>query len=211
MTDAPPLALLRDGPGDGEGLTVVLAHGAGQPASSPFMQAVAAGLAERGIAVVRFDFPYMRRSLAEGRRRPPDRQPVLLDTWREVVAACGGGERLVIGGKSMGGRMASLVADECGVRGLVALGYPFHPPGRPERLRIDHLRDLRTRALIVQGTRDPFGGADEVPGYDLPPLIEIAWIEDGDHSLRPRKASGRTPEQNLAAAVDAVAAFVARL
>ncbi|HSG39062.1 MAG TPA: alpha/beta family hydrolase, partial [Thermoanaerobaculia bacterium] len=116
-----------------------------------------------------------------------------------------------IGGKSMGGRMASLVADEAGVRGLVCLGYPFHPPGQLEKLRTAHLKDLRTPALIVQGTRDPFGTREEVAGYELSPKIRIAWMEDGDHSLKPRKSSGRTEAGNLAAAVEEVAGFVRTL
>ena len=197
--------LIFDGPADGP--AIVLAHGAGAPMDSPFMNAMAAGLAAAGLRVARFEFPYMHRRRA-GERRPPDREPVLRQTWKQVIAALGGGERLVIGGKSMGGRMASLVADEEGVRGLVCLGYPFHPPDQPERLRTAHLKDLRTPALIVQGTRDPFGGRDEVAGYGLAPSIRVVWMEDGDHSFKPRVSSGRTEKGNLEAAVGEVAGFV---
>jgi predicted alpha/beta-hydrolase family hydrolase len=144
----------------------------------------------------------------EGGRPPPDREPVLLETWRGAIATVGGGSRVVIGGKSLGGRMASRVADEVGVRGLVCLGYPFHPPGKPERLRVEHLQTLATPALFVQGTRDALGSRDEVGGYRLSPSIAIRWIEDGDHSLKPRARSGRTEAQNLAEAADAVARFV---
>lgn len=115
---------------------------------------------------------------------------------------------MVIGGKSLGGRIASMVADEAGARGLVCLGYPFHPPGQPDRLRTAHLRELRTSTLIVQGTRDPFGGPGEVGGYGLSPRIRLLWLEDGDHSFKPRASSGRTERQNLEAAVAAVAGFV---
>ena len=177
----------------------------------PFLETVAQGLAVRGLRVARFEFPYMARRRSEGARRPPDREAVLLETWRDAIAALGGGAGLVIGGKSMGGRMASLVADDSGARGLVCLGYPFHPPGRPERVRTAHLAQLRTPTLIVQGTRDPFGTPAEVAGYRLSPAIRIEWIEDGDHSLAPRRGSGRTRAQNLAAAIAAVAEFVARL
>jgi len=197
--------LIFDGPADGP--AIVLAHGAGAPMDSPFMNAMAAGLAAAGLRVARFEFPYMHRRRA-GERRPPDREPVLRQTWKQVIAALGGGERLVIGGKSMGGRMASLVADEEGVRGLVCLGYPFHPPDQPERLRTAHLKDLRTPALIVQGTRDTFGGRDEVAGYGLAPSIRVVWMEDGDHSFKPRVSSGRTEKGNLEAAVGEVAGFV---
>ena len=118
------------------------------------------------------------------------------------------GARLVIGGKSLGGRMASLVAEETGVRAVVCLGYPFHPPGRPERLRTAHLASMATPTLIVQGSRDPFGTADEVPGYGLSPSIRFHWSQDGDHSLVPRKASGRTKETNWMDAIAAVADFL---
>ncbi|RIL07842.1 MAG: alpha/beta hydrolase [Proteobacteria bacterium] len=188
---------------------VALAHGAGAPMDDPFLDTIAAGLAARGIRVARFEFPYMARRRDTGKRSAPDREPVLLDAWRAVVAALGGGARLVVGGKSLGGRMASLVADEVGARGLVCLGYPFHPPGKPDRLRTAHLAALRTPALIVQGERDPFGTRDDVAGYRLAPSIRVHWIADGDHSLAPRKASGRTQAQNLAEAVEIVAAFVA--
>jgi hypothetical protein len=177
---------------------------------SPWMEAVSCGLAAEGVRVARFEFPYMAERRA-GRRRGPDPQPVLLAAWREAVRELGGGERLVIGGKSLGGRMASLVADEVGARGLVCLGYPFHPPGRPERLRTAHLERLATPALVVQGTRDPFGRPEEVAGYPLSPRIRLVWIEDGDHDLRPRKSSGRTHEANLREAVEAAARFVAGL
>ena len=147
--------LLFDGPESGP--VIVLAHGAGAPMDSPFLNILARDLGAAGLRVARFEFPYMRRLREKGQKRPPDREPALRQAWLDVIACLGGAERLVIGGKSMGGRMASLVADEAGVRGLVCLGYPFHPPGQLEKLRTAHLRDLRTPALIVQGTRDPFG------------------------------------------------------
>jgi uncharacterized protein len=200
-------ALRLDGPPGARPL-VVLAHGAGAPMDDPFLETITQGLAARGIPVARFEFPYMAARRADGRRRPPDREAVLLGCWRSVVASLGGASGLVLGGKSLGGRMASLVADELSAQGLVCLGYPFHPPGKPERPRIAHLASLRTPALVVQGTRDPFGTSEEVPGYTLATSIRVHWIEDGDHSLRPRKASGRTHGQNLAAAVEAVAAFL---
>jgi len=210
---APPRwdgTLLFDGPADAP-VTIVLADGAGQPSDSPFMVAIAEGLAAEGLRVARFDFPYMRARRDSGTRRPPDRAPVLLAAWHAVIEALGGGGRLVIGGKSMGGRMASMVADEAGARGLVCLGYPFHPPGRPEKTRTAHLHDLRTPTLVVQGTRDPFGTPEEVGAYALSDRIEFAWIEDGDHSLHPRKRSGRTAEQNMALATTRIAAFMGRL
>jgi predicted alpha/beta-hydrolase family hydrolase len=200
---------LFNGPEDGP--RVVLAHGAGAPMDSPSLKTLAAGLAAEGLRVARFEFPYMRARRTEGRQRPPDREPVLLDTWRAVVAELGGAGALVIGGKSMGGRMASMIADEVGARGLVCLGYPFHPPGKPERTRTAHLEHLRTPALVVQGTRDAFGTPEDVAGYTLSPAIRIVWLEDGDHSFKPRAASGRTEKQSLQEAVTAVAGFVRSL
>jgi predicted alpha/beta-hydrolase family hydrolase len=203
------LELLADGPERGR--TLVLAHGAGAPMDTPFMNAIARGLAERELRVVRFEFPYMQRRREGGTRRPPDREATLRATWLEVIAKLGGAARLILGGKSMGGRIASLLADEVGALGLVCLGYPFHPPGKPERLRVAHLAELRTPTLIVQGTRDSLGNRDEVGGYALSAAIRIHWSEDGDHSLKPRKRSGRTAEQNLDDAVAAVAAFARSL
>lgn len=192
---------LRDGPEDAE-VRLVLAHGAGAPMDSPFLTCVARGLAARGAAVARFEFPYMR----SGKRKPPDREPVLLDAWREAWAALGPG--WAVGGKSLGGRMASLVADELGAPALVCLGYPFHPPGRPERVRTAHLSALRTPTLIVQGSRDPFGSPEDVAGYDLSAAVEVTWIPEGDHSWKPPARTGRTESQNLEEGVEAVWRFL---
>jgi uncharacterized protein len=187
--------------------TLILAHGAGAGMHTPFMNFFAEALAERGIRVVRFEFPYMERFRQTGKRQPPDPQRVLEQAWLDVVAASGG-PRVVIGGKSMGGRLASMVADQAGVAGLVCLGYPFHPVGKPERLRVEHLEALRTPALIVQGERDPFGSREEVAGYKLSSAIRVAWIADGDHDLKPRKSSGRTQQENWQTALDEVARFI---
>jgi predicted alpha/beta-hydrolase family hydrolase len=202
---------LFDGPADAA-LTVVLAHGAGAPMNTPFLSSVARGLAAGGYRVARFEFPYMRARRDTGRKGgAPDREPILRNSWKEAVEKLGGGGRLVIGGKSMGGRIASMVADEVGARGLVCLGYPFHPPGRPEKLRTKHLETLATRALIVQGTRDAFGTEEDVAGYRLSPAIRVVWLQDGDHSWKPRAASGRSEAQNMADAVAAIREFLASL
>ena len=197
-----------DGP-EAAPVTAALAHGAGAGMDHPFLAAFASGLAERGIRVVRFEFPYMERRRETGGRGGPDRPAVLVDRWREVIEEVGAdAARLVVGGKSMGGRIASMVADEAGVDGLLCLGYPFHPPGRPEKLRTAHLERLATPTLILQGSRDPFGTAAEVSAYPLSPAIRVEWLEDGDHSFKPRKASGRTLEDNMASAIELAAAFV---
>lgn len=216
--DGGTLQLLFDGPADAP-LTVALAHGAGAPMDSPFMTFFAESIARHGYRVARFEFPYMARRRAGGghNRPPPDRPHVLARTWRAVIAKLAaklGPERLVIGGKSLGGRIASMVADEAGVGGLVCLGYPFHPPGKPPQgpagdRRIAHLRTLRTPALLVQGTRDPFGTPEEVSTYGLAPAITVRWIDDGDHGFVPRKQSGRTQQQNEDEALTAVTGFLA--
>jgi uncharacterized protein len=203
------IPLQVDGPDRAE-RTIVLAHGAGATMDSPFLIHFACGLAARGLRVVRFEFPYMQ-ARRTGRRSPPDRPPVLSACWREVVASLGGAQRLVIGGKSLGGRIASLVADEVSASGLVCLGYPFHPPGKPQALRVEHLRTLRTPTLIVQGTRDPLGSQEDVASYSLSPATRVHWIADGDHSLKPRARSGRTEKQNLDEALEVIAEFVAAL
>jgi len=201
---------LVEGPEDARHV-VVLAHGAGAPMDSPFMNRVSAGLASRGIRVARFEFAYMAKRRTEGKRGAPDREPALRARWKEVIERFGGGPRVVVGGKSLGGRIASMIADEVGARGLVCLGYPFHPPGDPSRLRTAHLADLRTPALIVQGTRDPFGTREDVAGYTLSGAIRIAWLEAGDHSFKPPARSGRTEAQNVEEAIAAVAGFVVGL
>jgi len=214
------MQLLIDGEaaGSAAGSTFLMAHGAGAAMDSAGMNALVGPLVSRGIRVVRFEFGYMA-ARRDGVRRPPPRADSLAPEYRDAVAAvreAGPIGSLLIGGKSMGGRVASMVADELAdlgyIRGLVCLGYPFHPPEKPDQLRTAHLRELRVPTLICQGTRDPFGTRDEVPGYDLSPAIEVHWLEDGDHDLRPRKAiSGRSFAENVAEAADAVAAFAARV
>jgi predicted alpha/beta-hydrolase family hydrolase len=186
---------------------MALAHGAGAGMRTPFLNYFADSLAERGVRVARFEFPYMAARSQSGKRGPPDPEPVLRDIWRRVVETLGAA-RLVIGGKSMGGRMASLVADELGVAGLVCLGYPFHPVGKPERLRVEHLRAIRTPTLIVQGTRDPFGTREDVAGYQLSSAIALHWLEDGNHDFTPRKSSGRTQQQNWDEALQTIIDFI---
>jgi predicted alpha/beta-hydrolase family hydrolase len=176
---------------------------------SSFMQCVAAGVAASGIRVVRFEFPYMQRRRETGKGGPPDPPRILMQCFRDTIDELGGGDRLVIGGKSMGGRIASMVADEAGARGLVCLGYPFHPPGDPEKTRTGHLENLRTPTLILQGTRDTFGRPEDVAGYRLSPAIRIEWLEDGDHSFKPRVRSGLTEADNLRRAIGLVTEFIA--
>jgi len=194
--------------GSGDKGTIILAHGAGAGMDTPFMDAFATGLADRGFTVVRFNFPYMALRAEDGKKRPPDRAPKLLAAYEAAIEAVRTDAPLIIGGKSMGGRIASMLAAEkpsLGLSGLVCLGYPFHPPGKPEKLRTEHLPAIPAPTLIAQGERDPFGGTALVSTLDLPDGITLHWAADGNHDLSPRKASGHTAEGNWAAAMDAIA------
>ena len=203
---------LLSGPADAE-TTLLLAHGAGAPMDSDWMNTMATKLAERGIRTARFEFAYMaaRRS---GQRKPPPKAEALMGEYRAAVDALEASGRLLIGGKSLGGRVASMVADELfsagRIGGLVCLGYPFHPPGAPDRLRTAHLEALACPALICQGTRDPFGTTEEVAGYALSKSICVHWFP-GDHDLKPRKTDGLKLDDNLAAAAEAVTDRAGRL
>ncbi|WP_077964671.1 alpha/beta fold hydrolase [Ensifer adhaerens] len=206
---------LLDGPDDAD-VTILLAHGAGAPMDSASMTATAKALAEAGFRVARFEFGYMAaRRISEG-RRPPPRAETLNPEYLAAIDALGAEGPLIIGGKSMGGRVASMVADQLHaagkIAGLLCLGYPFHPPAKPEQLRTKHLADLKTPTLICQGTRDEFGTREEVPGYTLSDAIEVLWLEDGDHDLKPRKSlSGFSTADHLRTVADAVASWAARL
>jgi predicted alpha/beta-hydrolase family hydrolase len=194
----------------------VLAHGAGAGHDSAFMVAMADLLAARGVRVARFDFAYMAERRA-GKKRPPPKAERVVPEYRaaldRVAAEAAAGTTIVIGGKSMGGRVASLLAaeDTAPARGLACLGYPFHPPNQPGNLRVAHLAAIPCSTLIVQGERDPFGGRGEVEGFGLPSAIRFAWIGDGDHDFGPRGGSGFTRKGNLATAADALASFVLAL
>jgi uncharacterized protein len=195
MTD-----FIFDGPAKAD-VTVLLAHGAGAPMDSAAMTAAAKALAAEGLEVARFEFGYMaaRRT---GERRPPPKAETVMPEYVAAIDSLKAKGKLIVGGKSMGGRVASMVADEMHaagkIAGLVCLGYPFHPMGKPEQLRTKHLEKLKCPALIVQGTRDIMGARDEVTGYKLSKAIEILWLEDGDHDLKPRKAvSGFTAAGHL--------------
>lgn len=182
------------------------------------MNDIADRLAGRGIAVSRFEFPYMAARRDTGKKKPPDRQPILLASWRAALHAVRVAypkARIAIGGKSMGGRMATVLAADSAtsatVEAIVTLGYPFHPPGKPERLRVEHFPLILAPTLMVQGTRDPFGRAEEVAEYILPPNATVHWIDDGDHDLKPRKQSGKTREDALDEAAKSVSVFLTAL
>jgi uncharacterized protein len=186
---------------------LVLAHGAGAGQLSSFMVEAARGFATRGVSTATFDFPYIT-----ARRKVPDRTPVLEQAWREAIESARsdlGGLPLFIGGKSMGGRIATHVAAQKNVgriTGVLLLGYPLHPPGRPEQRRDAHLPDIAEPMLFVQGEKDAFGGTDEITA--LLPRFQRATlhgIPGGDHSFRVPGGKGRqqeTFEQILNVATD---------
>lgn len=200
----------------GEGITLLLAHGAGAPAHSPFMESLSEALVLQGITTIRFEFPYMERRRDDGRKRPPDRQPALLAHFREVIrqVAADYGGKIFIGGKSMGGRMASILAAETDlpevVNGCVCFGYPFHPPGKSRQWRVDHFDQFCRPVMIIQGTRDPFGKRDEVEQCERLAASDcrIHWIEGGDHDLKPLAKQPETRDVMIQNAARAAAAFM---
>ena len=209
---------------------IVLAHGAGAPMDSDWMNTVTNLFNQNGISVVRFEFPYMQKRRLTGKKSAPDRAPILLDTWRDVLCD----DKIVnyqgdvfIGGKSMGGRMATLIASgdtdtkldtpqsvKTTIAGCVCFGYPFHPPrkrkeGKLNKLRTEHLgHDYTTPTLIIQGEKDSFGTREQVDGYTLSPHIQMAWLEGGNHDLKPNKASGFTHDDHLQSAVKTAVGFM---
>jgi len=207
-------SFLFDGLADARA-TILLAHGAGAPMDSASMNAAAAALSAAGFRLARFEFAYMaaRRT---GQSKPPPKAETLIPEYRAAVAALAAPGPLFIGGKSMGGRVASMAADEMHaagrIAGLICLGYPFHPPDKPEQLRTAHLTALATPALICQGTRDEFGTREEVQAYALSENIEILWLEDGDHDLKPRKSiSGFTAADHLRTLAETAQAWAQRV
>lgn len=198
---------------EGARAVLILAHGAGAPMDSDVMTRLAQGFCQAGITVYRFEFPYMQERRLSGSRRPPNRQPVLIETWRQVLVEVNAVQNLpvFIGGKSMGGRMACILASEEAVPGVVCFGYPFHPPGKPEKSRLAPLQECHCPVFIAQGTRDKLGSAEDVAGYSLPASIRLCWLEDGDHDLKPRVRSGFNHEQHLRSAISAAVGFMENL
>ena len=208
-----PTSFLFDGPEDAR-VTILLAHGAGAPMDSASMNATAKALAAQGFRVARFEFGYMAGRRTEVGKKPPPRADKVMPEFIAAVDDLGPTSGpLLIGGKSMGGRVASMVADalfDAGrVAGLVCLGYPFHPPGKPETLRTAHLAELKTPTLIFHGMRDEFGSPQEIATYTLSPAITVQFLEDGDHDLRPRKAlSGFSTGDHLKTIATSIDAWI---
>lgn len=190
---------------------LLLAHGAGAPMDSPFLVEYAQALASLGVEVVRFEFAYMAARRSGGKRRPPERTEQLLAQWHEVYQHF----NLVdlptfIGGKSMGGRMASLYSSEYAVdpSGVICLGFPFHPVGKPDKLRVEHLPTLPTPCLVIQGERDRFGARSEVASYPLERNVQVQWLERCDHEFKPLKSTGETQQSMIQLAAKISANFI---
>ncbi|MEN8150216.1 MAG: alpha/beta family hydrolase [Planctomycetota bacterium] len=207
-----PAGWVRDGTMAGRPL-VILAHGAGAPLDSAFMAGTAAGLVERGLCVARFNFPYMEQRVREGSRRPPDRAPRLLDAWRamlDIATRWRNRGPIVAAGKSMGGRMASMLLAEGRapeVVGAVYLGYPLHPSGKPEKLRADHLPDVPVPQLFLSGTKDPLCDLRRLRPVlrKLGDRARLVTVKGGDHSLAVRR---KEPMKGSDAWLDEMAGFV---
>jgi uncharacterized protein len=207
--------IINDAPNSN--IIFILAHGAGAGMSTDFMNHIAQGVSQKGVRVIRFEFPYMTKSRNVGKRRAPDSPKKLKAHFLQIIEEEQQQHptaQIVIGGKSMGGRIASILTSEkshSDISGCICLGYPFHPPGKPEKLRTDHLQQIDTPCLIIQGTRDPFGKKHEVETYTLDQRIKIKWIEDGEHSLKTKKTSKQTWDQALDEAVASICTFLSTL
>lgn len=209
-----PEWLKVDGPQDKPQTLVLFAHGAGADMDSDFMLAMAKLLSDKGVTVVRFNFPYMQQRLVDGKRRPPNRAPALLECFNEAISLVNdvyAPGKLYLMGKSMGGRMAAIVAGDetigAKLAGVVCLGYPFLPP-KGKEVRLEPLQQCMAPLLIIQGERDSFGNRAQLAQWDVPERVAVQWIPDGDHSLKPRKSSGHTEAANLAAAAEACFGFM---
>ena len=195
-------------------VVLILAHGAGAPADSTFMEELSVALEREGIGTIRFEFPYMQKRRQDGKKRPPDREPVLLEYFSGVIdrvrAELGSGSLILVGGKSMGGRMASILASRRDdIDGVICFGYPFHPPGKLDRWRTAHFRDMNCPILVLQGTRDPFGKPDELADHqqDLE-AIDLRWLEGGNHDFQTLKSQPQTQSALIAQAARETRIFV---
>jgi predicted alpha/beta-hydrolase family hydrolase len=198
--------------------TVILAHGAGATMESSFMTRVAEGLAERGLAVARFEFAYMAARRTTGKKRPPPKAETLIGEWEAAIAAVAAAPEsvgpIVVAGKSMGGRVAAMAANlplDPRVVAVVCLGYPFHGLGRPAEIRLAPLQGILLPTLVLQGERDEFGNRAEVADLPVSEKVRFEWIEDGSHDFGPRGASPATLKSNIAHACDEIHAFAVGL
>lgn len=224
ITADSPFDFLISEPEGEKNAVLMLAHGSGAPMDSSFMERMTAMLVEEGVVVVRFEFSYMARRRVDGKRRPAGRADRWTHHYFRAVEELIGGEDwksdwddlpLLIGGKSMGGRVAAMLANDedlnLAVRGVVVFGYPFHPIGKsePENWRLEPLEKSLLPILICQGERDDFGWWDEIDAIELPDQVTLEWITDGSHDLGPTGKSEATMKSNMLHAAKLAGEFAA--
>lgn len=195
---------------------VVLAHGAGAGNQHDFMDDFSNKLAKKGVEVISFNFPYMQVAYETGTKRPPNSNKQLLAHFNSEIEAANKDLPLFIAGKSMGGRVATQVmtCDQASdITGCIVLGYPFIPPGKPEKLeeRVKHFPLLTKPVLVLQGERDTFGGTKLLSELSLPEKLQLTWVVSGDHSFKPLKSSGLTQDENMEFAAIQTAHFIDRM
>ena len=189
---------------------VIFAHGAGADKSSAFMEDITKLLNKSDINVLRFNFNYMDKRLAENKRYPPQRMPVLLTCFDKLLTNIETSLPIFLMGKSMGGRVASSLAEKTNskLNGVICLGYPFHPQKQPEKLRLTPLQNTTQPTLIIQGDRDALGNQQEISTYRLSSLCTVYFLADGDHDLKPRVKSGYSHQQHKVTAVKEIVNFI---
>ncbi len=193
---------------------LVFAHGAGADMHHAFMNNIAEQLSAQHITVVRFNFPFMVKRAEDGKRRPPDKMDKLVACYQDELAKLHTTMPLFIGGKSMGGRVAATLAKEeipatvNTIKGVICIGYPFHPVKKPEKLRLPPLQNTQQPVLIIQGDRDALGNKEEISQYEISSQCELVYLEDGDHDLKPRVKSGYTHQQHIKTAVTTITRFI---
>ena len=201
---------------------LMLAHGAGSPMDSTFMESITQALYKRNIGIIRFEFDYMEQRRAGGNKRPPPKMPALVNEWQKRLLQWRQGNYplpLFIGGKSMGARVATLmntVTENTQThnallwQGVICLGYPFHPQKQPLKLRIEHLHQQIKPVLIIQGARDTFGNQEEVSQYKLKNNIEIRWINSANHDLKPLVSANKTHQDAINEAAQSIKCFISQ-
>ncbi|SFG11793.1 alpha/beta family hydrolase [Neptunomonas qingdaonensis] len=189
---------------------VILAHGAGAGMQSDFMQMTSRYLSERGLEVIRFEFPYMKQRRIDGKKRPPDRADKLISAFKDTIEQFAGDVPVYLAGKSMGGRIATMILQSSDAQACFVFGYPFHPVGKLLTTRTDHFSELSKPVYVFQGERDPMGCKDEVAQYSLPPAVQIRWLPDGNHDLKPLKVSGFTQQEHIYSALDEMLMLIKR-
>lgn len=193
---------------------VIFAHGAGADMEHEYIQTLTTMMNQQQLNVLRFNFPYMDKRKVDGKRRPPDRMPKLIECYQTILSNINTSLPVFIGGKSMGSRVAATIASDKAlmarhnINGIICLGYPFHPVKKIDKLRVTPLQEAQLPIVILQGERDALGSKDEIASYDLPPNCLVHFFTDGDHDLKPRVKSGFTLKQHQTSAVIKMKRFI---